>query len=336
MKLGNRLWNQALLLGICVLVSGCGGCSVENKEPAGPLSSGTPGGKLSGEINIEGSSTVEPVTQAVAAEFKKLHPDVLITVTGNGSGSGFEALYRGEVPISDASRAIKDKEKAECEKNGIKFIELQIGVDGLTVVVNKENNWCDKITVAQLKKLWEPGSTVKKWNELDPNWPDEEIKLYGPGRESGTFDYFTEEIVGTSGSSRSDYSSSANDNFLVKGVAGEKYALGYFGYAYYIENADAIKAVAVSATDNPDDAVLPNQKTVASGAYKPLSRPLFIYVNTAELSRPDVKAFLNYYMEKGQDFVKEVGYVGLHEDELATMKQRLQEALDAASKSSPE
>lgn len=336
MKLGNRLWNQALLLGICVFVSGCGGCSVKEKDQDASAPNSVDGGAapatLSGKIEIDGSSTVLPISSAVAQEFMKLSPGVKIKVNVSGTGGGFKRFARGETNISDASRPIKDSEIAACKENGIEFIDFTVAIDGLTVVVNKENTWCNAITVAQLKKLWEPDSTVKKWNELDPSWPDKEIKLFGPDNESGTFDYFTEEIVGESKASRSDYTPSVNDTTLVQGVAGEKYALGYFGYAYYQENTDHLKAVAVSTTDDIADAVAPSTETVESGKYTPLSRPLFIYVNVADLKRPEVVAFVKFYLEKGQTYVKKVGYVSLNDKVVSEMDKRLQEALDSAAK----
>ncbi len=203
-------------------------------------------GALSGEIQIDGSSTVFPVSQAVTEEFNKTHKDVKIPVAKSGTSGGMKRFYAAEIDICDASRAIKDVEIEKCKENGIEYIELKVGIDGLTVVVNSENDWCDGLTVAELKKIWEPGSTVKLWSDINPDFPEQEIVLYGADSDSGTFDYFTEEICGEKGATRSDYNQNSDDNFLVTGVAGDKYALGYFGYAYYVENTETLKALAIA------------------------------------------------------------------------------------------
>ncbi len=202
-------------------------------------------GKITGEIKIDGSSTVYPVSQAVTEEFTARHRGVKPIVSKSGTGGGMKRFYVGEIDICDASRAIKETEIAKCKEKGIEYIELQVGIDGLTVVVNSENDWVSGMTIEDLKKLWEPESQIKKWSDLNPDFPEEEIVLYGPDTDSGTFEYFTEEICGEKGASRSDYNQSPDDNFLVTGVAGDKYAIGYFGYAYYIENQDTLKALGV-------------------------------------------------------------------------------------------
>lgn len=342
MKHERKSRNQAFLLGLCGigfcvwLATNSIGCNVKSKDSeTSQTSEGSPSkttSELKGEIVIDGSSTVLPITSAVVEEFMKIHPDVKIDVSRSGTGGGFKRFGRGETHISNASRPIKESESALAAENKIEFIELSVAIDGLTVVVNKENDWCDKMTVAQLKKLWEPGSTVTKWNELDPSWPDHEIVLFGADTDSGTFDYFTEAINGESKASRADYTPSSDDNILVKGVVGEKYSLGYFGYAYFHENKDSLKPVAISPTDNPADAVLPTDETVENGSYAPLSRPLFIYVSKAELKRPEMAAFLRFYLEKGQEYVKEVGYVSLNAQITAEMNERLKTALDEAGK----
>ncbi len=285
------------------------GCSL--KETSGDSTGTGDDGVTAKRILIDGSSTVYPISQAVAEEFQKANQDVKVVVGTSGTGGGFKKFVVGETDINDASRPIKQKEIDQCKENGIEYIELKVAIDGLSVVVNPENDWCSALTVAQLKKLWEPNSRVKKWNELDPSWPDEEIKLFGPDTDSGTFDYFTDVICGEEGASRSDYTPSTDDNVLVKGVSGEKYALGYFGFAYYLENAKQLKAVAVSETDDPTDAVAPTPETIEGGTYTPLSRPLFLYVNTAKLARPELADFLNYYLNEGQDLAADVGYVRL-------------------------
>jgi len=310
---------------IAVAASNFIGCSVEDKQAD------------TKKIEIDGSSTVYPVSFAVVEEYEKTHPDITITVSQTGTGAGFERFSRGETVISDASRPIKPKEIEACKANGISYVELQIAIDGLTVVVNSENDWCDALTVAQLKKIWEKDSKVTKWSDVNPEWPKEEIKLFGPGTESGTYDYFVEEICGKEIGSRSDYEYSSKDNVLVEGIAGEKYALGYFGYAYYAENKERLKALAISPTDNLEDAVAPTGETVESGQYKPLSRPLFIYVKKEALTRPEVVEFVEFYLSKGQDYVKQVQYVPLRQEVLDEMKQRFEDARasESGSESKP-
>lgn len=324
------------------------GCSVESK-PTGGSGGASPSGnghssvngdstsgssakteletKLSGEVIADGSSTVYPITQAVAEEFMKVHKDVKVSVGIAGTGGGFKRFVVGDTDINDASRPISEKEIAECQKNGIEYLELKVAIDGLSVVVHPDNDWCKAMTVAQLKALWNPGSTVKKWKELDPNWPDAEIRLYGAGPDSGTFDYFTEAVVGKAKSSRSDYTPSEDDNVLVQGVNGDKNSLGYFGYAYYADNAEKVKLVAIAEGDDVSKAVTPTNETILGGTYKPLSRPLFIYVNKKSFEKPQVKEFVRYYISKGQEFVKEVHYIELPENDLKESQDRLATAL---------
>jgi len=261
---------------------------------------------LSGTIEIDGSSTVFPITEAVAEEFRKVHPQVRINVGISGTGGGFKRFVAGETQISDASRPISTSEKETAAKNGIEWVEMPVGVDGLSVMVNPQNTWATSMTVAELKKLWEPASAIKRWNQIRSEWPDQPINLYGPGTDSGTFDYFTEVIVGKAKSSRADFTASEDDNVLVQGIAGDKNALGYFGYAYYVENTDKLKLVAVDSGKGP---VLPSKQTIDDATYTPLSRPLFIYPNKAALARPEVKEFLRFYMKEGQALVAEVGYI---------------------------
>lgn len=259
---------------------------------------------LKGDVRVDGSSTVYPITEAIAEEFQKKNPNVRVTVGISGTGGGFKKFVIGETDINDASRPIKEEEKKKCEKNGIEYLELKVGFDGITVVVNPENDWCKDLTVEELKKIWEPGSKVKKWRDIRAEWPDEEIVLFGPDTDSGTFDYFTEVIVGEEGKSRSDYTASADDNVLVEGVAGEKYALGYFGFAYYEENQNKLKALKVNG-------VFPTFESIKSGKYAPLSRPLYIYVNKKSLERPEVFAFVKFYLENAANLIPDVGYVAL-------------------------
>jgi len=314
-------------------VSGFVGCKVESKSESTANSgngSGSSSDGLSGEIAIDGSSTVYPVSAAVAEEFMKVNPEVNVVVNSSGSGGGFKRFSRGEIAISDASRPIKESEVQACKENNIEFTELSVAIDGLTVMVNPENDWCDALTVDQLKAIWEKDSKVTTWNDLNPEWPDHEIDLFGPDTDSGTYDYFVEEICGEEGS-RSNYTASADDNILVVGIADNKYSLGYFGYAYYIENKDKLKAIGVSPTEDLKDAVKPTDDTVESGDYRPLSRPLFIYVNNTELKRPEVAAFIDFYLDKGQEYVKEVGYVSLKPSIVDEMKARVEAAMSGGS-----
>lgn len=281
---------------------------------------------LSGAIQIDGSSTVYPVTEAVAEEFRTKAPDVKVTVGVSGTGGGFKKFVRGEIDINDASRGIKEEEAAQAKENNITFQELSITYDGLTVVVHPENTWVKDITVAELKKIWEPEAQnkIKKWNQIRPEWPDQEIHLYGAGVESGTYDYFTEAIVGKSHSSRGDYTASEDDNVLVQGVSSDVNALGFFGFAYYMENKEKLKAVAVDDQNdaNGKGAILPSVETVKDGTYAPLSRPLFLYVNSKAVSRPEVVAFINFYLENAAELSREVGYIPLTEEEYQKQKDK--------------
>ncbi len=275
---------------------------------------------LSGTVKIDGSSTVYPISQAVSEEFMAVNPGVRVTVSESGTGGGFEKWALGETDINNASRPIKDEEKEAAAKNGIEALEVLIGYDGVSVVVNKENDFVDELTFEELKKIWEPDSKVNTWQDVRPEWPAEPIKLYGPGTASGTFDYFTEEIVGEEGKSRTDYTASEDDNTLVQGVAGDKYALGYFGYSYYAENTDKMKVVKLK---KDQEAVEPNKDTINDGSY-PLSRDIYLYVSNKALERPEVKAFINFYLIEGRELVAEAGYVPLddsqYEEELKSIE----------------
>lgn len=277
-------------------------------------------------IDIDGSSTVFPITEAVAEDFMVANPGSRVTVGESGTGGGFQKLCRGETVVSDASRPIKQSEIDACAAAGISFIELPVAYDGLTVVVNGANDWAPSMTVAELKTLWQPGAqgTVSRWNQVRPGWPDEEIHLFGPGVASGTFDYFTEAINGEAKASRGDYTSSEDDNVLVQGVAGDRLALGYFGLAYYEQNQDKLKAVGIDDgnPDNGDGPVLPSIATVKGGTYRPLSRPLFIYVSTAALDRGEVQSFIEFYLHDGPALAAEVGYVPLSDSEQALVRER--------------
>ena len=266
-------------------------------------------------IKIDGSSTVYPITEAVAEDFQKLNKGaVKVTVGISGTGGGFKKFCRGEIDIADASRPILKKEMEECGKANIRYIELPIAFDALTVVINPQNDFIKQLTVDELKKMWEPGAQgkVKSWKDINATWPDLPIKLYGPGADSGTFDYFTEAIVGKAKSSRGDYTASEDDNVLVQGVSRDKGGLGYFGYAYYVENQKKLKAVPIVAKAGAA-AVSPTIETVMNASYQPLARPIFIYVAEKSLTRPEVKNFLRYYLEHGARLTKEVKYVPLPE-----------------------
>lgn len=260
-------------------------------------------------IRIDGSSTVYPITEAVAEEFRGVDRDIRVTVGISGSGGGFKKFCRGETDISDASRPIKGKEIKLCAENGISFIEIPVAYDGLAVVVNKKNTWATSMTVAELKKLWEPAAQgkVTRWNQVRSGWPDEEIHLFGPGVDSGTFDYFTEAVVGEAQASRGDFTASEDDNVLVQGIATDAYALGYFGLAYYEENQDKLKLVGVDGGNGP---VEPSAESVEEGKYY-LARPLFIYVGTKSIERPEVQKFVEFYLKESPALSKEVGYVSL-------------------------
>jgi phosphate transport system substrate-binding protein len=263
-------------------------------------------------VKVDGSSTVYPITEAVAEEFQKAKKNqIKVTVGISGTGGGFKKFCRGETDISDASRPILDKEMADCKAAGIEYYELPVAFDALTVVVNPKNNFIKQLTIAEMKKMWEPGAQgkVTRWNQVNPAWPDAPMKLFGPGADSGTFDYFTEAVVGKSKSSRGDFTASEDDNVLVQGVARDVNALGYFGYAYYIENKDKLKAVPI--VNDKGQAVTPSLEAVVRGTYQPLSRPIFIYVNAKSLGKPEVKQFVQFYMEHGAKLAQEVKYVPL-------------------------
>jgi phosphate transport system substrate-binding protein len=270
-------------------------------------------------IKIDGSSTVYPITEAVAEEFQKSQK-VKVTVGESGTGGGFKKFCRGETDISNASRPISQKEMDACKEAGIQFIELPIAFDALTVVVNQKNDWVKTLSVDELKKIWQPGSSVKNWKQVNPAFPDKAMSLYGPGTASGTFDYFTEAVNGKSKASRTDYTPSEDDNVLVQGVSGNVGGMAYFGLAYYEENKDKLRAVPVAAKAG-GAGVLPSAETVKDGTYQPLSRPIFIYVNaTAAAFKPEVKAFVNYYLENAPALVKEVKYVPLTTEDYVAVK----------------
>lgn len=267
-------------------------------------------------VKVDGSSTVYPITEAIAEEFQGTEKGkTRVTVGISGTGGGFKKLCNGETDIADASRPIKPSEVELCKKKGIEYIELPVAYDGLAIMVNPKNNWVDYITVKELKKLWEPAAQKKitKWNQIRPNWPNKEVHLFGAGVDSGTYDYFTEAIVGTEHASRGDYTSSEDDNILVQGIATDALALGFSGVAYYENNKESLKLVPVDDENaaNGKGAVLPSYDNVTKGLYQPLSRPLFIYVNKKAADRPEVKRFVEFYMKNALQLTREVGYIAL-------------------------
>lgn len=291
-------------------------------------------------IKIDGSSTVFPITEAVAEEFQKANRGVKVTVGISGTGGGFKKFTKGETHISDASRQIKPPELKECKKNGIDFIELPVAYDGLAVLVNKENNWCNTITTAELKKIWEPAAEgkVMKWSDVRAGWPDEKMTLYGPGTDSGTFDYFTEAINHKEKASRPDYIPSEDDNILVQGVARDKYALGYFGFAYYESNKDKLKLVAVDDGDdsNGKGAIYPSLETVSNGTYRPLSRPIFIYVSAEAAKNRNVRNFVLFYLANAKELVAEVGYIPLPDKIYKALVKRFEDGVTGTVYKDPE
>jgi phosphate transport system substrate-binding protein len=289
------------------------------KEPAKAPSN------LSGNITIDGSSTVAPISKAVAEDFAKGNPGVKVPVGTSGTGGGFKKFCAGDIDIANASRPIKKKEAEDCAKAGVEFVELPVAVDGLSVVVNKENTWAKCLTVPELKKMWEPDAEGKitTWDQIRPEFPKETIALFGAGADSGTLDYFTEAINGKSKVIRKDYQPSEDDNITVKGIQGGKGAIGFFGVAYFEENAKTLNAVEV---DGGKGCVAPTSENINSGKYSPLSRPLFIYVSKKAMARPELKAFVEFYLSKDAKLVKEVGYVPLPGDALAKVKERLTKA----------
>jgi phosphate transport system substrate-binding protein len=277
-------------------------------------------------VKIDGSSTVFPITEAVAEEFQKAKKGaVKVTVGISGTGGGFKKFCRTETDVSGASRPILKKEMEDCKTAGVEYFELPVAFDALTVVINPKNNFIKQLTVAEMKKMWEPGAQGKltKWNQVNPSWPDAPMKLFGPGADSGTFDYFTEAVVGKSKSSRGDFTASEDDNVLVQGVSRDVNALGYFGYAYYIENKDKLKAVPI--VNDKGQPIEPSMESVLKGSYQPLSRPIFIYVNVKSLGKPEVKEFVEYYMKHGAKLAREVKYVPLPDSAYTTAWNHVQQ-----------
>lgn len=292
-------------------------------------SSSTSTDGASGSVRVDGSSTVAPLTSAAAEKFKTESPNINVTVATSGTGGGFEKFCRGETDMNDASRPIKDEEAAICKQNGIEFQELVIANDALSVVVNKENTWAKCLTTAQLKKIWEPKSTVNNWNQVDPSFPNEPLKLYGPGTDSGTFDYFTDEINGEEGASRTDFSPSEDDNQIVQGVSSSKGGMGYFGFTYYEENAEKLNLVQVNSGNG---CVTPSAASVQDGTYTPLGRGLFIYPSAKSLgSNTAFQSFLQYYVNNDAEIAEAAQFIPLSPTQQTTLQNEYAAVLKMAN-----
>ncbi|WP_255148800.1 PstS family phosphate ABC transporter substrate-binding protein [Halorarius halobius] len=308
------------------------GCTEQNPTDDGNGSGGNGGdGELSGTIDISGSSTVYPLCVAVSEQFRKQHSEVDINVRSTGSGGGFANYFcPGDTAFNNASRPITDGERQRCQDNGVTPIELNVATDAVTVIVNPEADWVDDITVEELKQIWQPNG-ADKWSDVRSEWPDEEFELYGAASTSGTFDYFTEVIVGEEGRSRQDYQATEDDNSIVTGVAGSEYAMGYLGYAYYSENTEKVKALAID--DGDGEPVEPSLETAKSGEYKPLARPLFTYPSKEALAREEVAAFARFYVEQSANdklVAEKVGYVPNTEEDMQAELDKLNTAIEEA------
>jgi phosphate transport system substrate-binding protein len=302
---------------LALTLSACGGQGNSSSASSGSSDAGK---EVSGEVVVDGSSTVQPLTAAAGELFAEQASGVNVSVATSGTGGGFEKFCEGQTDISNASRPIEDDEKAACAKAGVEFTELQVATDALTVIVAKDNDFVDCLTVAELKKLWSPASEgkVKTWDQVNPKFPSGEIDLYGPGTDSGTFDYFTDEINGEEGASRSDYNASEDDNTIVQGVSGSTNALGYFGYSYYEENASKLKAVKV---DSGSGCVAPSPEAAQDGSYTPLSRPLFIYVSKKAVdSKPQVAEFVKFYADNDAEIAEAAQFIALNDEQKAKLK----------------
>jgi phosphate transport system substrate-binding protein len=307
-------WLAGLLAAALLLTGACGSDDDDD--------TGTPAGSdLSGEIRIDGSSTVAPLSEASAELFQEENRGVKVTVGTSGTGGGFEKFCNGETDISDASRPIKQAEIDACKAKGIEYTELVVANDALSVVVNPDNDWAECLTVEELKAIWQEGSTVKTWKDVRKGFPDVDLELYGAGTDSGTFDYFTAEINGEEGNSRTDYQATEDDNVTVRGVGGKKGALGYFGLSYALENEDSVKAIEV---DGGDGCVEPSARTVIDGSYKPLGRPLFIYLSKAAAARPEVTAFARFYIDRADEIAETALFISLSDEQKSTAADELE------------
>ena len=302
-----------ILLNLCMVLNIIS-CSAIDENQISSTSITTNSINLKGTVEVDGSSTLAPLSEAVAEEFKKTYSKANILVGISGTGGGFKRFVIGEIDISDASRAIKDSEISQAKENGIDYAELRVGMDGLSVMVNPNNNFVNCLTLTELNLVWKPGSAVNNWNQLRSTFPNKKMRLYGPGTDSGTFGFFTEIINGEEGASRDDYTASEDDNVLVQGIAGDNYALGYFGYAYYLSNKDKLKVLGIDKEDG-NGCIIPDFSTIDSDLY-PITRPLYIYVNKFSYNtKPVVKEFVKFYMEQAAKLITEIGYVPVKDEE---------------------
>jgi phosphate transport system substrate-binding protein len=316
-----RLVLLAALAALALAVAGCG--RDDDADNAGGEATTAEASDLDGRVEADGSSTVGPFTTAAAEGFQRDHSGVQVTVGVSGTGGGFERFCRGETDLSNASRPIDEDEVALCEKSGVEYVEFQVANDALTVVVNKDNDWADCLTVEQLKTIWEPGSKVSNWSQVDSSFPDQRLRLFGAGTDSGTFDYFTDVIMGEEGASRSDYSATEDDNVTVQGVSGDKGALGYFGFSYYEENQATLKALEI---DGGEGCVAPSVENAQNGTYTPLSRPLFVYAKKESLGQPEVEAFVQYIIDNATAVAESSQFVPLTDEQVEKAQSDLEEA----------
>ncbi len=319
---GFSIVSAALLTGIGMTIS---------MTTVGCLSADTSASKT---VNIEGSSTVFLISQAMANEFEKT-TKYKVSVSRSGTGGGYKKFVVRQCDLWNASRPIADKEKTELKEKGIDWLELEVGIDGLSIAVNPKNDWCEELTIGQLRKVWAPDSTANKWSDLNPSWPDQEIEFFGADTDSGTFEYFTEVVVGKKGASRTKYQAASDDNVLISGVSGNKFAMGYIPFGYCVENKDKVKIIKISPTveetDSPAPAVEPTVETILSGEYQPLARPLFVYANKETLKRAAIADFLKFTVsEASQPLVSKMGFVRITEERRKEMEARLDEALKSA------
>lgn len=321
------LWAAAIVFTVTTLASSSISLAIQATPTASPYAPRQDLASLSGTITADGSSTVYPITDEAGVLFQDLADDVRVEVDFSGTGGGFLAFCNGETDIQNASRPIEADEQAACAAVDVGYYAFPVAYDGITVVVNKTNGFATCLTVEQLRLLWQPGNPATTWRDLDPAWPDEEIELYGPGPLSGTFDYFTAAIVGEEGASRIDYFPSENDLDLVEGVEDREQSLGYFGYAYYLDEGEELTAVAVDAGQG---CVSPSAETIADGSYAPLSRPLYVYVSAGSLQRPEVQEFLRFYLASAGEIAATVGYVPLPAADYAAQQARLEQAIGGA------
>jgi len=306
-----------LAVGVVLALSSACGNAEKNASAEGATGSSAP---LDGMVEVDGSSTVFPIMERAAEEFGRLEPGVRVPVGTSGTGGGFKKFGAGEIAMANASRPIKPEEIQLCKENNVEFVELPIAFDGISVVVNPQNTWAKSLTVEELRKIWQPNAKVKLWSDIRPEFPKEQINLFGAGTDSGTFDYFTKAVNGEEKASRPDYTASEDDNVLVGGIAGDKHALGYFGYAYFDQNRATLRALSIDSGEGP---IAPSAESIGDGSYQPLSRPLFLYINRRALDRPEVMALAEWLCKNLQNFVSEVGYIPLKAESYAFALNRL-------------